>query len=219
MDFLKKGDKVRLITDDHGDYGSNPVWNGKEGQVSGLVTNVDLDSDFCYQVRWDNGYCNSYKVGDLAIHGETPKTMTHRDLTTAANTCLGVTRDSLRIMAGGQILYGTSSTTAATQTTTEKKEQLEAISTAKRRFDLLTTVATAKKKETEQMLKIETKTYVDGADASKLSQDQIFDMIARAEKEIVRLEGITSKPRALTAKIKGLHEGIGGLVKISDARK
>lgn len=63
-----------------------------------------------------------------------------------------------------------------------------------------------------------TTTFVNGTPADKLSDDDIFSIISRAENEVARLEGITAKPLALQARIDGLRKGIADLVKLSDSR-
>lgn len=74
------------------------------------------------------------------------------------------------------------------------------------------------------MIKITNATYVDindgngPRDVARLSDDLIFDAIARTEKEIKRLEDIENKPAALTKRIDGLKKGIADLVTLVDAR-
>lgn len=43
-----------------GGYDSNPI-----GVVGKLFHEENFDRDFVYKVRWDNGYGNSYREGDL----------------------------------------------------------------------------------------------------------------------------------------------------------
>lgn len=73
-------------------------------------------------------------------------------------------------------------------------------------------------KEQPIMLQITTKTLINGEDIAKKSDGDLFDAIAQAEAEIVKLEAIKTKPKALLAKIDELHAGIAALVTHMDAR-
>ena len=66
-------------------------------------------------------------------------------------------------------------------------------------------------------IKIENKTFVNGADATKMTEDQLFDTIAAAEAEIRRLESLINKPKKIEARIAELQAGIAALVALSDA--
>ena len=61
---LKIGDIVILKTNFYGDYGSNPVWGGKYGKITGKITHID---DFCCKVTWGNGYNNIYHPKYLTL--------------------------------------------------------------------------------------------------------------------------------------------------------
>lgn len=66
--------------------------------------------------------------------------------------------------------------------------------------------------------KIETKTFINGSDAATLSDDQIFLLIARTEKDIEKLEAIKEKPKKLTIKITAMKNSVLELIKIVDSR-
>lgn len=68
------------------------------------------------------------------------------------------------------------------------------------------------------MIKIENKTFFNGADISAYSDDALFGKIQEAEKELERLEAIKNKPKKLEKKIADLKEGIKALVEAVDAR-
>lgn len=65
---------------------------------------------------------------------------------------------------------------------------------------------------------IETRIFINGQDASKLSDDTIFDLIRNQEKEIANLEATKTKPKKLTAKIAKMQEDLAALVTYVDAR-
>lgn len=67
-------------------------------------------------------------------------------------------------------------------------------------------------------IKIETKTFFNGADISTMTDDALFDNIQRAENEIQRLENIKTKPKRLTKKIEELQAGLKQLVEVLDSR-
>lgn len=67
-------------------------------------------------------------------------------------------------------------------------------------------------------INIETRTYVNGADISGLSDDQVFATIAAAEAEVRKLEAIEAKPAKLQAKIDALKANIVKLGELVDAR-
>lgn len=62
------GDKVKLINDEFGDTLSNPIWDGKHGNMEGTVYNVSrpvTDEHFCVMVKWPTTRSNSYREIDL----------------------------------------------------------------------------------------------------------------------------------------------------------
>ena len=72
--------------------------------------------------------------------------------------------------------------------------------------------------ETPVSIKIETITYVNGIPVHDLSDDAVFEIISRAEKEITRLEGISARPARIDKRIAELRAGIDELVKLLDER-
>lgn len=65
---------------------------------------------------------------------------------------------------------------------------------------------------------IENKILIQGQDAANLSDDQIFDLIAKLEGQQARLKSIDNKPKKLTAKIEALSNDIALLVEYVDGR-
>ena len=64
--MFKRGDRVKYISNDYRDTERNPLWRGKHGKVSGVVSNVVNRIDtFNISVSWDNGCYNLYKEHDL----------------------------------------------------------------------------------------------------------------------------------------------------------
>ena len=66
---------------------------------------------------------------------------------------------------------------------------------------------------------IETKTFINGADASELSDNQIFQRIAKLEGEMDKLVGIRAKSVKKDAAIAALQSDIDALVAYVDARE
>lgn len=67
-------------------------------------------------------------------------------------------------------------------------------------------------------IKITNLTLVNGQDISKLSDDEIFDLIAATEKEIDKLEAIGTKPAKLVKKIDELKTAVRQLADLCDSR-
>lgn len=65
---------------------------------------------------------------------------------------------------------------------------------------------------------IETVTRILGRDASTMTDDQIFQLIARQEGEIAMLSGIKAKSKKLEARIAEIQSGIEKLVEYVDSR-
>lgn len=65
---------------------------------------------------------------------------------------------------------------------------------------------------------IETKVFIQGKDASEMSDSQIFSLIAKLEAEQDKLSLIKNKPKKLVALIEGLTTDIQKLVEYVDAR-
>lgn len=72
--------------------------------------------------------------------------------------------------------------------------------------------------ETPVSIKIETITYVNDIPVHDLSDDAVFEIISRAEKEIERLKGISNRPARISKRIEELNDGISELVKLLDER-
>jgi len=73
-------------------------------------------------------------------------------------------------------------------------------------------------KEQAMTIKITNLTLVNGQDISKLSDDEIFDLIAATEKEIDKLEAIGTKPAKLVKKIDELKTAVRQLADLCDSR-
>lgn len=66
--------------------------------------------------------------------------------------------------------------------------------------------------------RFETRHFIDGVDASKLSEQQLIDAIADSEQEIARLENIQAKSERIAALIKLRKGDIDNMVEVLDAR-
>jgi len=68
--ILKEGDRVRLVTSRWNDTPLNPVWGGNHGKVLGTVekTPVKAGATEWFDVRWDSGPVNSYRLEDIALN-------------------------------------------------------------------------------------------------------------------------------------------------------
>ncbi len=65
---------------------------------------------------------------------------------------------------------------------------------------------------------VQVRTFVNGVDASTLSDDQVFKTIGNLEGEIAKLEAIQNKPKALTARIEKFKQDIQDPVDLLDER-
>ena len=65
---------------------------------------------------------------------------------------------------------------------------------------------------------IETKTFINGIDASTLDDAAIFQRIAKLEQEIDKLRSIRAGSTKLVAAINKLEGGVADLVRYVDAR-
>lgn len=65
---------------------------------------------------------------------------------------------------------------------------------------------------------IETRTFIDGTDASSLSDEAIFLKIAKAEEQVAKYEKIVTKPKKLQAKIDAMKKAIQELADYVDSR-
>lgn len=72
--------------------------------------------------------------------------------------------------------------------------------------------------ENNMTLNIETKTFINGVDASQLTDAQIFDRIARIELEIDKLGNIRAKSTKLQHAMDMLRKDVDDLVAFVDAR-
>jgi len=63
---FKVGDRVIYISGNFGDSLSNPLWNGKYGQIVGTIIEKK-EEGFPFRVEWDNGHVNTYRYGDLEL--------------------------------------------------------------------------------------------------------------------------------------------------------
>jgi len=71
---------------------------------------------------------------------------------------------------------------------------------------------------TAAAIEITTKTLVNGTNVADLSDAAIYDLIAKQEAEIERLEAIKAKPKKLVAEIAKRREGIQALVNHLDSK-
>lgn len=73
-------------------------------------------------------------------------------------------------------------------------------------------------KENTMTANIETKTFIAGIDASTMDDTQVFQHIAKLEREIDKLVGIRTKSTKLAAAIKALEKDVADLAAYVDAR-
>lgn len=69
------------------------------------------------------------------------------------------------------------------------------------------------------IIKIETKTYVNGTDVATLSDSEIYSLIAAQEAQVEELEKIKTKPKKLVAEIEKRKAGIQALVDYLDSKE
>ena len=67
-------------------------------------------------------------------------------------------------------------------------------------------------------IKIRTQVLVNEEPIDNLSLDSLFFMVSEAETEILKLEKIVNKPKALVARIEAIQAGIAALVEAIDAK-
>ena len=67
-------------------------------------------------------------------------------------------------------------------------------------------------------ISIETKTFINGIDATTLTDSQVYDLIASEEAKIAELGKIIAKPKKLVAEITKRQDGIHALVAHLDAK-
>lgn len=70
-----------------------------------------------------------------------------------------------------------------------------------------------------EIIKIETKTFVNGVDISTLEDSAIYNLIANQESEIEQLDKIKTKPKKLVAEIEKRKAGIDALVAYLDSKE
>lgn len=72
---FQKGSRVKLVSSVHGDSHHNPVWGGREGNVVGVISmykclktiSGSIENAFVFQVDWENGSYNSYRMDELKL--------------------------------------------------------------------------------------------------------------------------------------------------------
>lgn len=75
------------------------------------------------------------------------------------------------------------------------------------------------KEQSEMSLKLTQQTLLNGEDAARLSDENLFARIKQAEDELERLGQIKNKPKSLTAKMEKMQGDIDALVQYIDSRK
>jgi len=76
------GTEVKLVGGSYTDCDSNPLWNGKSGQIKGVINSIESG---WVRVSWSNGTRNSYRDNELENFVET-KNVTPISLETAVQT-------------------------------------------------------------------------------------------------------------------------------------
>lgn len=84
-----------------------------------------------------------------------------------------------------------------------------------------TTLKTATTEEEPTMSKnlIESKVFVNGTDATGMSDSEIFSLIAKTEAEIAKLEAIKTPSKKLQGAIQKLKTDVGALAEYVDSRE
>lgn len=77
--------------------------------------------------------------------------------------------------------------------------------------------STSQPEDSTMNIDIQTVTFVNGTDANKLTDDELFDTISAAEAEIHKLESIQNRPLKISDRIIKLRDGIAALVALSDS--
>lgn len=67
MSKFKIGDRVKYIGREFGDSEWNPLWNGKYGQIIGIVYTM-YKGEMDVHVEWYNGEENSYYYHNLELY-------------------------------------------------------------------------------------------------------------------------------------------------------
>jgi len=62
---LRLGDRVKYVSNNHGERPDNPLWGGKFGKVLGTVYKIWDGSSLSIGVSWDNDHHNGYNKMDL----------------------------------------------------------------------------------------------------------------------------------------------------------
>lgn len=77
--LLPIGTEVK-IAETSGYYGGEKDTSNPK-DTKGTIVELDGDDDFCYYVRWENGYRNGYKLNDLVRWEETPPVASQEGIT------------------------------------------------------------------------------------------------------------------------------------------
>ena len=62
---FQKGNRIKYTSGRHGDSPTNPLWNGRYGQIYGNIKQVHKNTNYKYSVVWDNNKVNRYEEEDL----------------------------------------------------------------------------------------------------------------------------------------------------------
>jgi hypothetical protein len=69
-----------------------------------------------------------------------------------------------------------------------------------------------------KQITFKTITYINNADVTALSDEQLIDAIKTIEKEIADLKGVTTKSKKIEAKISDAEATLAKVVEVLDAR-
>ena len=114
--------------------------------------------------------------------------------------------DSMPFIAGTNVSAAISNTTGAVNCISMNSDVRYSIPTP------------AEYKEPVMQPTIETKTFINGQNAAILTDEQIFQKIARLEQEIDKLKAIRAKSTKLEASIEAMEKDVADLVAYVDAR-
>lgn len=161
-----------------------------EGSVQEIsCTGVNYATIPCVEVK--GGYC--YRLSDVELVVEEPS---HLDRAIAEQKeYYAPSKSSQQILAEADAAIAKANATLASVDARFKSTQ----------------------KEPAMSIKIETKTFVNGAEIAKMTVEELVSLIQRTEDEIKKLEALANKPKKVLKRIEELQTGLAELVKFADA--
>lgn len=99
MSKFKVGDKVKYISNNHGDEKRNPLWGKSQGKIVGKITVIQVNG--WYKVEWENGENNTYEDNDLELVGKDKPEKPFKFILIYDKTC-GDPKEYFHTLAEGQ---------------------------------------------------------------------------------------------------------------------